>query len=470
MRQIKNHLFKFLALASLLVFISFIDHLYRYLFSNSYHPFLSALVIFIAIALLLYLSYRLFLLPYKRILLNIDRLHNDFTQEIAAILSDSKNTADGSHLHNLKQLISYYRSANMQQSELVHQLTYRNNILDQNNRFANAIVQITSEILHSRDINSILQLILNKAIEIIPNAQKGSILLYNKDYLEYKAMYGYHMEALKNFKFEFNEIFQYDAENLYDPIIIPDVEQFNKDLKKDKFEVLKETRSFELKSCISCAISVDNEFYGIINIDNVDNNYAFMEEHKPIIKYFAEQIGVALKNAQLLERILYLSRYDSLTEICNRAFFEEQLQKLHEEAQESGLNYTLAILDLNDLKRINDNYGHDAGDKLIISFTNQVKNLKKLPDVFGRVGGDEFGMVFCNKSSQYVKEVIAELRGYFSDAAFQYNGKDLVNISFGCGTAAYPEDGSDVSSLFKSADLLMYEDKRRFKKHVPNSP
>lgn len=463
MRQVKNHYFKLLALAVLLVFISFIDYLYRNLFISSYHPFLSALVIFIAIALLLYLAYRMFLLPYKKILLNIDRLYNDFTKEIATILSDTPNPSGDSRLQNLKHLISYYRSANMQQSELVHQLTNRNNILDQNNRFANAIVQITSEILHSRDINSILQLILNKAVEIIPNAQKGSILLYNKEHLEYKAMYGYHIEALQDFKFEFNEIFQYNAENLYDPIIIPDVEQFNKDLKKDKFEVLKETRSFELKSCMSCAISVDNEFYGIINIDNVDSNYAFIEEHKPIIKYFAEQIGVALKNAQLLERILYLSRYDSLTEICNRAFFEEQLEKLHEEAQKNNTKYTLAIMDLNDLKRINDHYGHDAGDRLIVSFINHIKNHEKLPHIFGRIGGDEFGMVYYNESASYVKEVIADIRSCFSAAPFQYNGQELMTISFGCGTATYPEDGLDVSTLFKSADLLMYADKKSFK-------
>ncbi|HYE09770.1 MAG TPA: sensor domain-containing diguanylate cyclase, partial [Patescibacteria group bacterium] len=338
-----------------------------------------------------------------------------------------------------------------------------NKVLDQNSKFANAIVQITSEILHSRDIHSILQLILNKAIEIIPNAQKGSILLYNNDFLEFKAMYGYDMEALKDFKFSFNEIYQHDAEDIYEPIIITDVEAYNRNLKEDKYNILKETRSFEQNCCISCAISIDNQFYGTINIDNDESSNAFLDEHKPIVKYFAEQIGVALKNAQLLEKILYMSQYDSLTGVCNRAYFEEQLNVLHKDYAQNKQTYTLVVLDMNDLKLANDTFGHEIGDKLIITLTDYISNMEQKPSIFGRIGGDEFALVYKDKPAQEVHQIMQSIRQSFNTVPFKLNNLEILNISFGYGLSTFPNDGEELTSLFKNADYLMYIDKRRYK-------
>ena len=329
MKQGKTHIIKHTIMAFLLLLIASIDFLTRSLLTSIYHPFISLFIIIVAIIAFISVSHRWYHMPYIHVLNTIDRYYKDMLNDIAIAKDSNSNLPFHTRVNDLEDLINLYKSAQKQQTELVCQLTNTNKVLDQNSKFANAIVQITSEILRSGDIHSILQLILNKAIEIIPNAQKGSILLWNNDFLEYKAMYGYDMEALKDFKFNLNEIFQYNAKDLYEPIIIPNVAEFNMHLKKDKFNVLKDTKSFELISCISCAISIDNEFYGTINIDNIESNYAFIEEHKPIVKYFAEQIGVALKNAQLLEKILYMSQYDSLTDICNRAYFEEQLNDLH---------------------------------------------------------------------------------------------------------------------------------------------
>lgn len=463
MKQEKKSFIKHTIIAFLLLLIGSIDFLSRRLFTSNYHPLISLLIIVVAIIAFINISHRWYYMPYIHVLSKIDEHYKDMLDDIA-ISKDSKNNLSiHTRVNDLEELINLYKSAQKQQTELVCQLTNTNKVLDQNSKFANAIVQITSEILRSGDIHSILQLILNKAIEIIPNAQKGSILLWNNDFLEYKAMYGYDMEALKDFKFNFNEIFQYNAKDLYEPIIIPNVEEFNMNLKKDKFNVLKDSRSFELNSCISCAISIDNEFYGTINIDNIESNYAFIDEHKPIVKYFAEQIGIALKNAQLLKKILYMSQYDSLTSICNRAYFEEQLNALHIDCTQKNQSYMLIVLDMNNLKIANDTFGHEVGDKLIVALTDYISNMEPKTAIFGRIGGDEFAMVYRDKSKVEVHQIMQNIRDHFIKFPFIFNNQELLNITFGYGVSAFPEEGKDIATLFKNADYLMYIDKRSYK-------
>lgn len=451
-------------IAALMLFISLIDYVYRNFLADIYNPVVSLGVIVFFTGLLLFIYHFWYLRPYSGILQKIDAYYTDLLGEASATVEDSsKKFSFKAEIDSLEELLFHYKSTHALQTDLVCELTNKNKILDQTNKFADAIVQITSEILRSGDIRSILQLILDKAIEIIPNAQKGSILLYNNEFLEYKAMHGYNMEALQDFKFTINEIFQYNSPNLYEPIIINDVEEFNKNLKKDKFNVLKETRSFELKSCISCAIAIDGEFYGIINIDNVDNNYAFFEDHKPIIKYFAEQISVALKNAQMIDKILQLSHYDSLTGICNRAYFEEQLNKLHQESLVQKKIYTLALVDLNDLKHVNDNYGHAIGDKLIIAFTDYIANMENGPDIFGRFGGDEFTLAFANKSKEEVTQIMESVKRNFASNHFLCSRSATLHITFGYGLSTFPIEGQDTETIFINADKLMYIDKKHSK-------
>ena len=94
------------------------------------------------------------------------------------------------------------------QQDLMEKLKNTNILLERSNKITDSIMQITSEILSSGEINAVIQTILDKAIEIIPNAQKGSILISNGNILEFKASHGYDFEILKDLKFDIKEIFQ----------------------------------------------------------------------------------------------------------------------------------------------------------------------------------------------------------------------------------------------------------------------
>jgi diguanylate cyclase (GGDEF)-like protein len=470
MNRARQHLYRHVFLGLLLVSASFVDLVYKLYFGQHYNPYISCAIVVAALFTLISFYHAWYLRPYTNMVNILNEYYDEALSETAAVSADEISKNSNSNYDKvpyvvLEKLIEHYRQHHDEQAMLVDKLKISNMLLEQNNRFANAIVQITGEILRSGDIRSILQLILDKAIELIPNAQNGSILLCNGNCLEYRAMHGYNIDALKDFNFSIEEIFQYGADDLYAPIVIHDVEEFNRKLKKDKFDMLKESRSFELKSCLSCAISIDNQFYGIINIDNADDGFAFSEEHKPIIKYFAEQIGIALKNAQLLEKTLYLSRYDSLTGISNRSHFEEQLNTIYQDAKAAGACFCLATFDMNNLKYVNDNFGHEAGDMLLVTFTNYISHLQDKPAVFGRIGGDEFALIYKGKSKEEVSVIINSITEHFTEVPFRYNDMDIMNITYGFGISCYPAEASDIPGLFMLADKLMYSEKRKSKRN-----
>ncbi len=362
--------------------------------------------------------------------------------------------------NKVRGTVDEYSNVIIAKDELMKQLQHKNELLESSNKLTKTIMSITNDILFAEDLDLIIQNILESAIQIIPHAQKGSILMYNGEYLEFKAMYGYNYEVLKGVKFDITECFQYKSNNFYDPIIIQDVEEFNRNLNREKFEALKNSRSFELKAVISCAIRVDNEFLGIINIDNVDYINAFTEQDRPLIKHLADQMGLALKNAKLIEKTLYLSRHDSLTGIYNRSYFEELLEKHYINARRATECFTLVAFDINYLKNTNDNYGHEAGDKLIKSFVYLINSHPDRPNIFARTGGDEFSAVFFNKDYQSTADIISSYCSSFKGAPFVFEEKELFEITFGYGISSYPMDSESKEDLLRIADKKMYDNKK----------
>lgn len=348
-----------------------------------------------------------------------------------------------------------------QQETLMEELKQNNLLLERNIRITDSIFQITSDILTSGEIDEILQNILEKAIEVIPNAQKGSILFYNGEKLEFRAVKGYDFEVLRKIQLSIDEIFLSHSDDFLEPCIINDVEEFNRvHMKRDNLKLLSEGRGLELRSNISCAIFVDNAFYGSINLDNTDQANAFKDEDKAYIKHLANQIGIALKNAKLIEKAIYLSRNDSLTGIYNRRYFEELLMKAISHFHTEGTFFSLVIFDINDLKYTNDTHGHEAGDMLIKRFATVVSRFLSEKDIFARYGGDEFAAVFVGKTAAQVLEIMQQIQAYFESKPFTYCARKIITIRFGFGIAEFPDESKDQDSLLRLADGRMYENKR----------
>ena len=348
------------------------------------------------------------------------------------------------------------KAANEKLKRSYYELEYTKNIADM-------MMGITSDILDNEDIESLLNIIIHKAVEVIPNATAGTILLKEDDYMKYAATCGYDQESLRKIRFKYTDTFQYQTGNFQKPEIIQDTESFNK-LKASK-EFLDQLNRHNIPhslSVITCPIMIDDEIYGSINLDNLEQEKAFKETDKPIVQYLAEQISLALKNQILLNKTLYYTKHDMLTDAYSRIYHEELLSKTYETSKESNKPFCLAIIDINNMKKINDTWGHQAGDKVLIAFTKMTKEKLKDNHSLSRFGGDEFAIIFENTDQPNAKRMIESLRTFFQKTEINLDDESIF-LDFGMGIACYPTDEKELSALMTIADKRMYEDKEHRK-------
>jgi len=163
------------------------------------------------------------------------------------------------------------------------------------------------------------------------------------------------------------------------------------------------------------------------------------------------------------EELSHYASIDSLTGILNRRMGIKKLEELLEEAKEEFLEFVLCFLDINKLKYINDAYGHNEGDRYILTFCNMIKNKLNEEDIFFRMGGDEFIIVFRNKKKYQAENIWGEFMKQLNERNLQ--GELPYNIMASHGLFYY-RSGMDIDldNIIEKADKQMYKEKQRFRK------
>ncbi|MEW9121193.1 MAG: sensor domain-containing diguanylate cyclase [Thermotaleaceae bacterium] len=348
-------------------------------------------------------------------------------------------------------------------------LVRANRQLAKTNMIKETMLQISNSIVQINNIDELLEQILEKAVLLIDNADNGSILLFQDDNkLAFHAVYGYDMQFLSSIRLSLEEtyLYAYTEGQPLKACIIKNPENFNHaHMSKGNFHKFQNARALNIQSTICAPIMVDQELYGFINIDNISDENAFHEEDVRILEYLANQIGIAINNACLFEKTLQLSRYDSLTQVYSRSYFEELYQNIYKRAQRYHEHYTIAVIDLNNLKNINDRYGHMAGDLAIKLFSQVLKQNLRDSDIMGRYGGDEFLVVFLNSTYETTCHKLYEVLQILSQYPLYYEGHRF-HVGFSYGVACFPSDSQDGQLLIKIADKRMYENKVHIKTTV----
>lgn len=172
---------------------------------------------------------------------------------------------------------------------------------------------------------------------------------------------------------------------------------------------------------------------------------------------FASFIAVGV---YLLKRFEHQAYHDKLTGLANRKYFAHEFEKLKQKADFSKNNIGLIFIDIDKFKEINDNYGHDIGDKVLENIAARMKNNLKDEDIIARMGGDEFLIALSNLDSKskiikVAKRLIKELNGSLIIDEHE------IEISVSGGISFYPEDSAELEKLIKTADSAMYRAKKK---------
>ena len=185
----------------------------------------------------------------------------------------------------------------------------------------------------------------------------------------------------------------------------------------------------------------------------------FPDWEMQMLDTIANQIGMAIENAQLYEHALELAFTDGLTGLYNRRYIMEQIEREFIRAQRSKAPLSLIMVDLDELKAINDRFGHHEGDGFLKEVARIVKVNTRASDVAARWGGDEFMLLAPGTDSRSASKIAERIRTQVERYKIKLEGEE-VGITVSAGIVSYPAHASVVEELLKKADEAMYNAKR----------
>ena len=190
------------------------------------------------------------------------------------------------------------------------------------------------------------------------------------------------------------------------------------------------------------------EVIGILWADEPDDRLLPSRDKLQALRVFANQAAAAIVTSAHLRELRFLADHDPLTRLLNRRAFVERLDGEVARATRYGRSFGLVLCDLDDFKELNDRHGHQVGDEALQGFARTLQSaLRKGDDAF-RIGGDEFALMLAEASDDDAREVVQRI----SEQAGE------LRASFGVATC--PDHARESQTLFRLADMALYEAKR----------
>jgi diguanylate cyclase (GGDEF)-like protein len=165
------------------------------------------------------------------------------------------------------------------------------------------------------------------------------------------------------------------------------------------------------------------------------------------------------------EEIYRLMTTDGLTQLHNKRYFDEMLDREVARAKRYKRGFSLLVFDIDHFKRVNDQFGHLAGDAILRQLGAVLLGRLRVNDVLARIGGEEFALITPEVGLDGAKELAGKIRRLISDTRFDFEGR-RVEITVSVGVAEWQTHYEDPSDLLKAADDKMYEAKRNGRNQV----
>lgn len=201
-------------------------------------------------------------------------------------------------------------------------------------------------------------------------------------------------------------------------------------------------------------IILNNKVLGILNL-YVKHGHKSSTLEKNFLEAVAAAMANIIERKKTEEQLHALSHKDELTGIANRRQF---MQRLNEEINQTDTTFALLFIDLDHFKRVNDNYGHDYGDLILIHVARRAQECLQEADLFARLGGDEFVTLLKDFSSpEQVFDIAKTMIQHLSEP-YHIKGK-ILSIGASIGISLYPQHGTAIEDLLKKADDALYKAK-----------
>ncbi|WP_158558937.1 sensor domain-containing diguanylate cyclase [Rhodoferax lacus] len=311
-------------------------------------------------------------------------------------------------------------------------------------------VQVNREILLNEDIELIYRTILNYLFSVFDTATTGSILILGEDgRLTFAASRGFTEEFVGKFQLRLEDSFLYQ-------ITKGEIQEARLITRDDfaRIETVFKPGQWDYQTVISAPLFVGDRLFGLLNLDSpVSGTYDAQDVE--IVERFRTQIEIGLLARERYTTNIKRYQVDALTGLLTRRYFEDLFKLSLDRATRHQDCFVIALFDVDELKYVNDTFGHLAGDQMLLSVANVLRASCRNSDIIGRLGGDEFIASYHLTDIKAMEKNIANIRNRLRARTTRL-GDTEHRLSFSYGLASFPEDGADQDTLIAAADKRLY--------------
>ncbi len=290
------------------------------------------------------------------------------------------------------------------------------------------IRDITERKLAEKELK-LASIVFDNALEgIVITDSEGNILRTNRGLTE---ITGFEKGELLSWHITEFPIFQYKKEILY-----------------SAWNIAKKSGKWQGE--LLCTRKNGENFPALVSVIQVKN--------KETITNYIVMISDITKRKYKEMKLKNLAYYDNLTKLPNRTYFFSKLKNSIDKAQEEGTKIALLFIDLDGFKGVNDTYGHEYGDKLLIEVAKRLKSSVRKNDFVARLAGDEFVILIENVSDKATLHKISQKIISNIGEPYLMNGKE-IKVGASIGISIIPDDANDIETFLKHADFAMYHSK-----------
>ena len=249
------------------------------------------------------------------------------------------------------------------------------------------------------------------------------------------------------------------------PVLVNKKEMFVNDIQTDITCAYQ--LPFYTKGCYICLlIQINNSPHAVVQLYNKEKNY-FDTDTVNDIKSYIEVLEPIIQNKTQLKDLNTEVYTDKLTGVKNRTFLEQQIDNLIKISDTNKEQFSLIMIDLDHFKKINDTYGHPAGDCILVEFSQIVLSCVRANDIVARYGGEEFIIVLPNSNLAYANSIAERIRASVASATMpMFEGSNLPPLTCSLGISTYPDYANDKTNLIKTADIALYSAKENGRNKV----
>lgn len=326
----------------------------------------------------------------------------------------------------------------------------------------NSLARILEKINSTLDLDAVTEALTNESFSLI-NQESGVCILYlinhqNQRLMIFKSKTGRSGMVIKAKEGDILDLWVLRHGN---PLLVEDIRN---DFRFDP-EKLNSLYSRPVSSLVSAPFLIENKQLGILRLDN-EKVYFYTQDDLRFLAAISDLGAIAIENSELFKRAQDLAIHDSLTGLYTKSYFLERFKEECKRSSRQGGYLSLLMLDIDFFKKYNDQFGHAAGDIVLMKLSKLITNsLHKFNPVISRFGGEEFcvAMLALNKKEAF--KAADSLRIIIESEKIILRRTE-TSITVSIGLANLPEDTPDDEELIRKADKAMYTAKQSGRNRV----